>query len=50
MSIPGFKLGGPHFGREPMDPREDDRTPSPRQVELIRACLARYLPDAAGEL
>jgi sarcosine oxidase len=46
---PGFKLGGPHFGREPMDPREPDRTPSPRQVALIRECLARYLPDAAGE-
>lgn len=46
---PGFKLGGPHFGREPMDPREPDRTPSPRQVALIRDCLARYLPDAAGE-
>jgi sarcosine oxidase len=46
---PGFKLGGPHFGREPMDPRDDDRTPSPRQVALIRECLSRYLPDAAGE-
>jgi sarcosine oxidase len=46
---PGFKLGGPHFGREPMDPRDDDRTPSPRQVAMIRECLARYLPDAAGE-
>jgi sarcosine oxidase len=46
---PGFKLGGPHFAREPMDPREDDRTPSPRQVALIRECLERYLPDAAGE-
>lgn len=46
---PGFKLGGPHFGREPMDPREDDRTPSPRQVRLIRECLKRYIPDAAGE-
>jgi sarcosine oxidase len=46
---PGFKLGGPHFGREPMDPREDDRTPSPRQVSLIRECLKRYIPDAAGE-
>jgi sarcosine oxidase len=46
---PGFKLGGPHFGREPMDPREDDRTPSPRQVGLIRECLKRYIPDAAGE-
>lgn len=46
---PGFKLGGPHFGREPMDPRDDDRTPSPRQVALIRECLRRYLPDAAGD-
>ena len=45
---PGFKLGGPHFGREPMDPREPDRTPSPRQVALIRECLQRYIPDAAG--
>jgi sarcosine oxidase len=46
---PGFKLGGPHFGREPIDPNDPDRTPSPRQVELIRACLRRYLPDAAGD-
>jgi sarcosine oxidase len=46
---PGFKLGGPHFGREPLDPHDGDRTPSPRQIELIRKCLARYLPDAAGE-
>ncbi|MDR6873135.1 sarcosine oxidase [Bosea sp. BE125] len=46
---PGFKLGGPHFGREPMDPRDDDRTPSPRQVALIRECLRRYIPDAAGD-
>jgi sarcosine oxidase len=46
---PGFKLGGPHFGREPMDPRDDDRTPSPCQVALIRECLKRYIPDAAGE-
>jgi sarcosine oxidase len=46
---PGFKLGGPHFGREPMDPRDPDRTPSPNQVRLIRECLARYIPDAAGD-
>jgi sarcosine oxidase len=46
---PGFKLGGPHFAREPMDPRDDDRTPSPQQVALIRECLARYIPDAAGD-
>jgi sarcosine oxidase len=45
---PGFKLGGPHFGREPIDPNEPDRTPSPRQVGLIKECLKRYLPDAAG--
>jgi sarcosine oxidase len=46
---PGFKLGGPHFGREPLDPHDSDRTPSPTQVAMIRECLARYLPDAAGE-
>jgi sarcosine oxidase len=46
---PGFKLGGPHFGREPMDPRDPDRTPSATQVARIRECLARYIPDAAGE-
>lgn len=45
---PGFKLGGPHFGREPIDPNDPDRTPSPRQVAMIRACLDRYIPDAAG--
>lgn len=45
---PGFKLGGPHFAREPLDPRDPDRTPSPAQLERIQACLARYLPDAAG--
>lgn len=45
---PGFKIGGPHFAREPMDPREPDRTPSARQVGLIQDCLKRYLPDAAG--
>ena len=45
---PGFKLGGPHFAREPIDPNDPDRTPSPRQVAAIRACLEKYLPDAAG--
>lgn len=45
---PGFKIGGPHFAREPIDPREPDRTPSPRQVVLIQDCLKRYLPDASG--
>jgi sarcosine oxidase len=45
---PGFKLGGPHFGREPLDPNDPDRTPSPRQVKLIQDCLKRYIPAAAG--
>ncbi|MGL4242799.1 MAG: N-methyl-L-tryptophan oxidase [Beijerinckiaceae bacterium] len=46
---PGFKLGGPHFAREPIDPNDMDRTPSPKQVQAIRDCLARYIPDAAGD-
>ncbi len=46
---PGFKLGGPHFAREPIDPNDADRTPSPKQVKAIRDCLARYIPDAAGD-
>jgi sarcosine oxidase len=32
-----------------MDPRDPDRTPSATQLRLIRECLARYLPDAAGD-
>lgn len=47
---PGFKFGGPHLAREPMDPSSADRTPSPRQLVAMRNALARYLPDAAGEL
>ncbi len=46
---PGFKLGGPHFAREPIDPSDPDRTPSEKQVRFIRECLARYIPDANGE-
>lgn len=46
---PGFKLGGPHFAREPVDPRQPDRTPSDRQVAALRGFLSKYLPDAAGE-
>jgi sarcosine oxidase len=46
---PGFKLGGPHFAREPIDPNNPDRTPSTRQVAAIRDCLRKYIPDAAGE-
>jgi sarcosine oxidase len=45
---PGFKLGGPHLAREPIDPNDPDRTPSPKQVQAIRDCLTKYIPDAAG--
>ena len=46
---PGFKLGGPHFGREPIDPNDTDRTPSAKQVASIRDCLRKYIPDASGD-
>ncbi len=46
---PGFKLGGPHFAREPIDPNDTDRTPSAKQVAAIRDCLRKYIPDAAGD-
>lgn len=45
---PGFKLGGPHFAREPFDPNEPTRIVNPRQLEAIHDCLKRYIPDAAG--
>ncbi|WP_342359786.1 N-methyl-L-tryptophan oxidase [Terrarubrum flagellatum] len=45
---PGFKLGGPHFAREPFDPDTPARIVNPRQVEAIQDCLRRYIPDAAG--
>jgi sarcosine oxidase len=46
---PGFKLGGPHFGREPIDPSQPDRTPSTRQGQFLKDALERYFPDATGE-
>ncbi len=46
---PGFKIGGPHFARELIDPNSPDRTPSPRQVAAIHDCLKKYIPDAAGD-
>ncbi len=46
---PGFKLGGPHFAREPIDPSQPDRTPSPRQARMLKECLDRYFPQATSE-
>jgi sarcosine oxidase len=46
---PGFKLGGPHFGREPIDPSQPDRTPSARQTAYLAGAIDRYFPDASHE-
>lgn len=47
---PGFKLGGPHYGREPIDPSQADRTPTARQVQMQGDAIRRYFPDASPEL
>jgi sarcosine oxidase len=46
---PGFKVGGPHFARESVDPNDLDRTPSRKQAKALGDFLARYIPDAASE-
>ncbi|MCX7341222.1 MAG: N-methyl-L-tryptophan oxidase [Hyphomicrobiales bacterium] len=46
---PGFKLGGPHFGREPIDPSQPDRTPTERQAKFLRDAIETYFPDASPE-
>lgn len=46
---PGFKIGGPHFARLPINANDTDRVPAPSQVASIQACLSRYIPDAAGD-
>jgi sarcosine oxidase len=46
---PGVKIGGPHYGREPIDPDSPDRTPSAAQVSRMRDFLKRYMPAANGE-
>ena len=44
----GVKVGGPHFGREAIDPDNPDRNPSPGQLAGLQGFLARTLPDLAG--
>jgi sarcosine oxidase len=46
---PGFKLGGPHFGREPIDPSQPDRTPTERQANFLSDAIEKYFPDASPE-
>ena len=47
-SARGVKVGGPHFGREPIDPDQAGRIPSARQIEVLQSFTARHLPQAAG--
>ena len=42
----GFKLGGPHFAREAIDPDEIARVPSARQLAALQGFVARFMPDA----
>lgn len=46
----GFKIGGPHYGREPIDVHSTDREPSARQIELAQTFLPRFIPKAAGPM
>ena len=48
-SAQGFKVGGPHFAREPIDPYDPQRVPSARQIEALQGFLERHMPDAAGQ-
>jgi sarcosine oxidase len=45
---PGFKVGGPHLGRERVDPNALDRTPSRKQAKALQDFVGRYIPDAEG--
>ena len=44
----GFKLGGPHFAREPIDPDLEARDASPRQLAALRGFLGRHMPEAVS--
>jgi sarcosine oxidase len=48
-STRGFKIGGPHFARVPIDPNNPDRTPAPEQLSALQDFLAAHMPDAAGQ-
>jgi sarcosine oxidase len=47
---PGVKLGGPHFGRQPIDPNSPERQPGPNQVELQQAFVRRYMPGLSDQV
>jgi sarcosine oxidase len=46
--LPGLKVGRFHHFREAVDPDAMDRVARPRDEEMLRAFVERYLPDGAG--
>lgn len=50
FGVPGFKVGRYHHRGEIVDPDGVDRETHPADVQLLRACVERYFPAAAGEL
>ena len=47
-SIPGFKIGRYHHREEIVDPDTMDRTPNLADEQVLRECVERYFPGAAG--
>jgi len=47
---PGFKVGGPHHGREACDPDTVDRAIRDSDIAGLADWLERFIPDAAGSL
>ena len=47
--LPGLKIGLHHHFAEVVDPDTMDRTAGARDETVLRDCVARYLPDGAGE-
>jgi sarcosine oxidase len=45
---PGFKIGRYHHLEEVVDPDTVGREVTPRDEEVLRACVSRYFPDADG--
>jgi sarcosine oxidase len=44
----GIKVGGPHFARVSIDPEQESRDPTERQICELSGFVARHIPDAAG--
>jgi sarcosine oxidase len=45
---PGFKLGGPHYNTDVLDPNAATREPGPGHEAALRECLRRYVPAGDG--